>query len=75
MSQLCQTPLTSRMYWEPKFAETQGFPKPEASLPMGIPGGFFAPPTLFWFGWTAVRTHWISPVLASAMFGLGTSWM
>jgi len=29
---------------------------------------------LFWFGWTANRTHWISPTIASAIFGLADCW-
>lgn len=29
------------------------------------------PVALFWFGWTAERTHWIVPILASALFGFG----
>lgn len=30
---------------------------------------------LFWFAWTANRTHWISPIIASSFFGLGATWM
>ena len=29
---------------------------------------------LFWFAWTANRTSWVSPVVASAFFGLGATW-
>lgn len=30
---------------------------------------------LFWFAWTANRTSWVSPVIASGFFGLGLTWM
>jgi hypothetical protein len=42
---------------------------------MSMVGAFCFPICLFWFGWTANRTHWISPVIASGFFGLGTTWM
>lgn len=42
---------------------------------MFMAAAFCFPICLFWFGWTANRTHWISPVIASSFFGLGTSWM
>lgn len=27
--------------------------------------------SIFWFAWTANRTHWINPVLAASFFGVG----
>lgn len=41
---------------------------------MLIPGSFAFPICLFWFAWTANRTLWISPVIASSFFGLGATW-
>lgn len=44
---------------------------PEYRLPGLIGASFVIPIALFWFGWTAERTHWIVPILASALFGFG----
>lgn len=65
----------NRLYFEPLFLKKRGKVAPEARLPMFMAAAFCFPICLFWFGWTANRTHWISPVIASSFFGLGTSWM
>jgi len=65
----------NRVYFEPKFHKLEGRVKPEMRLPMSMVGAFCFPICLFWFAWTSNRTHWISPVIASGFFGLGTTWM
>jgi len=67
--------LWNRFYFEPLYFKQQGKVKPEARLPMSMLGAFCFPICLFWFGWTANRTSWVSPVIASSFFGLGTTWM
>jgi len=67
--------LWNRFYFEPRFLKHGESLKPEARLPMSMLGAFCFPICLFWFAWTANRTLWISPVIASSFFGLGTTWM
>jgi len=67
--------LWNRFYFEPRYVKHGESLKPEARLPMSMLGAFCFPICLFWFAWTANRTLWISPVIASAFFGLGTTWM
>ncbi|KAL7422081.1 GTPase-activating protein [Cryptotrichosporon argae] len=67
--------LWNRFYFEKTFIEAGGQLKPETRLPMSMLGAFCFPVCLFWFAWTANRTHWISPVIASAFFGVGATWM
>lgn len=43
---------------------------PEERLWPAIPGGFFVPLGLFWYGWTT-HLHWIMPVLGGFWFGIG----
>jgi len=57
-------------YVEPKFNEN-GELKPEYRLPPACVGAFFIPICLFWFGWSAGRTHWIVPIIGSAFFSMG----
>jgi DHA1 family multidrug resistance protein-like MFS transporter len=30
--------------------------------------------SLFWFAWTANKTFWLSPVIATSIFGIGAVW-
>lgn len=49
-----------------------GEPKPEYRLPPLIIGYIFIPVGLFWYGWSAqAKTHWIVPILGTAVLGLG----
>ena len=57
-------------YIEPKFNEN-GELKPEWRLPPSFVGAFCIPICLFWFGWSAGRTHWIMPIIGSAWFSIG----
>lgn len=56
--------------WEPQFVKAKGKLAPEAYLPLSQWGAFCYPICLFWFAWSANRTHWISPVISAAFFGL-----
>jgi DHA1 family multidrug resistance protein-like MFS transporter len=45
---------------------------PEQQLPPSMVGACLIPISLFWFGWTSYASvHWISPILASILFGAG----
>lgn len=47
--------------------------KPEHRLPPLILGAFLLPAGFFWYGWSAAyRTHWIVPIIGSALIGMGT---
>lgn len=36
-------------------------------------GSIFLPISMFWFGWTGTSgVHWISPIIASAFYCIGT---
>ena len=46
--------------------------KPEYRLPPLIPGSFFSPIGLFWYGWSAEKElHWIMPIIGTMWVGLG----
>lgn len=61
-------------YWEPNFVARNGHVTPESYLTLSLFGSFCYPVCLLWFGWSANRTHWISPVIASGVFGLADCW-
>lgn len=45
---------------------------PEERLLLAMIGSIMLPVSLFWFGWSAhYRVHWMSPVMAEAMFSCG----
>lgn len=58
-------------YWylEKQF-DDQGNVEPEKRLMPAMVGCFFVPICLFWFGWSAGRTHWIMPIIGSSFFGV-----
>ena len=58
-------------YTEPQFNE-DGELTPELRLPPAFVGAFALPICLFWFGWSAGRTHWIVPIIGSGLFSVGT---
>ena len=64
-----------RLYFEPRFLKSKGNLRPEERLPMSFLGAFCFPICLFWFGWTANRTSWVSPTIAASFFGIGATWM
>jgi len=55
---------------EPQFDEN-GNISPEKRLPPAIVGAFCIPICMFWFGWSAGRTHWIVPIIGSMWFSVG----
>ena len=59
-----------RFVQEPQFDEN-GNIAPEKRLVPAMFGGIAIPICLFWFGWTAGRTHWILPIIGSAWFSVG----
>lgn len=60
--------------WEPQYIEAKGRLVPEAYLPLSLWGAWCYPICLFWFAWSANRTHWASPMIASGLFGLADCW-
>jgi hypothetical protein len=47
-------------------------PKPEKRLELCIISGWSLVIAMFWFGWTSYSSiHWISPVLAGGLIGVG----
>lgn len=66
--------LWSYYSWEPKFVAAKGELAPEAYLPLSLYGAFCYPICLFWFAWTANRTSWVSPTIATGIFGLADCW-
>jgi len=51
--------------------ENGGF-KPEHRLEFMAYGAFIVPIGLFWYGWAVeAKVHWISPILATAVYGIG----
>ncbi|KAF7718170.1 MFS-type Multidrug transporter [Penicillium ucsense] len=53
-------------------AEKKGGMKPEYRLPPMIPGSFFVPISLFFYGWSAYyKTHWIVPIIGTSFLGIG----
>lgn len=57
-------------YVEPQ-SNAAGELKPEKRLPAAFVGAFCIPICLFWFDWSAGRTHWIMPIVGSAWFSIG----
>jgi MFS family permease len=53
-------------------ARNGGSPKPEYRLPMLFAGAVLIPVSLFMYGWTAEKkVHWIVPIIATAILGMG----
>ncbi|KAK6908285.1 hypothetical protein I203_102286 [Kwoniella mangroviensis CBS 8507] len=48
-------------------------PAPETRLPTAFIGAFCFPTCVLWFAWTAIRCHWIAPVLSGIPFGMGST--
>lgn len=47
-------------------------PRPEKRLELCVISSFSLVIAMFWFGWTSYASiHWISPVLAGALIGVG----
>ncbi|KAG8629185.1 hypothetical protein KVT40_003050 [Elsinoe batatas] len=59
-----------RFVQEKQFDEN-GNIQPEKRLIPAMFGCFAIPICLFWFGWSAGRTHWIVPIIGSGWFSLG----
>ncbi|KAF2150202.1 MFS general substrate transporter [Myriangium duriaei CBS 260.36] len=51
--------------------DANGNIQPEKRLIPAMVGCFAIPICLFWFGWSAGRTHWIVPIIGSAWFSVG----
>ena len=66
--------LWNRLYFEKKYQQNNHKVSPEDRLPMAMAAAFCFPISLFWFAWSANRTHWICPVLSAIAFGMGTTW-
>ncbi|WVW85397.1 hypothetical protein I302_107435 [Kwoniella bestiolae CBS 10118] len=48
-------------------------PKPEKRLELCVISGWSLVIAMFWFGWTSYSSiHWISPVIAGTLIGVGT---
>ncbi|WVQ95147.1 hypothetical protein IAU59_002241 [Kwoniella sp. CBS 9459] len=48
-------------------------PKPEKRLELCVISGWSLVIAMFWFGWTSYSSiHWISPVIAGGLIGVGT---
>jgi len=55
-----------------KWKAGSGEMKPEYRLLPMIPGAFFIPVGLFWYGWAAeAKTHWIVPIIGTGFLGFG----
>ncbi|WWC72328.1 uncharacterized protein I206_106290 [Kwoniella pini CBS 10737] len=67
--------IWNKLYFEKVYDETNHQVPPEARLPMSMAAAFCFPISLFWFAWSANRTHWIVPIISAAFFGMGTTWM
>ncbi|KAM0792603.1 hypothetical protein ACM66B_005264 [Microbotryomycetes sp. NB124-2] len=68
----------NRVYFVTRFraAEREGRTlAPEHRLPPAFVGSVCYPICLFWFGWSANRTSWVAPVIATSFFGIGTTLM
>lgn len=71
----CTGLTRGRYQFEPMFVKTKGKFLPEKRLGITIYGALLFPVTMFWFAWSAVRVHWISPVLAGTLWTSATDWM
>lgn len=50
-----------------------GTMKPEYRLPPLVVGAYFIPAGLFMYGWSAqYKTHWIVPIIGTALIGIGS---
>ncbi|WWC64926.1 uncharacterized protein I303_107540 [Kwoniella dejecticola CBS 10117] len=67
--------IWNKLYFEKVYTETRHQAPPEARLPMSMAAAICFPVSLFWFAWSANRTHWIAPVISAVFFGMGTTWM
>ncbi|WWC95034.1 hypothetical protein V866_001886 [Kwoniella sp. B9012] len=67
--------IWNKLYFEKVYNHTNHNAPPEARLPMSMAAAICFPVSLFWFAWSANRTHWIVPVLSAVAFGMGTTWM
>ncbi|KAF2106212.1 putative MFS multidrug transporter [Lophiotrema nucula] len=57
-----------------KVLAVDGAFKPEYRLPPLIPGAYFIPVGLFWYGWSAAKqTHWIVPIIGTVWVGIGSN--
>lgn len=67
-SLLCKTTLDRYI----KRRTKRGNMRPEHRLPPTIFAGLVIPIGLLWYGWTVERrTHWIAPIIGTAILGLG----
>ncbi|CAN6626991.1 probable drug/proton antiporter Yhk8p [Trichomonascus vanleenenianus] len=56
-------------------ANNNGISEPEMRLPQMCIGGMVVPIGLFFFGWTIYPSvHWMAPIVAGGVFGLGCNW-
>ncbi|WVF68833.1 hypothetical protein IAT40_003606 [Kwoniella sp. CBS 6097] len=67
--------IWNKFYFEKEYEKNNHKVSPEARLPMSMAAAICFPVSLFWFAWSANRTHWIAPVLSAVVFGMGTTWM
>ncbi|GFZ43309.1 hypothetical protein JCM24511_01029 [Saitozyma sp. JCM 24511] len=65
----------NRVAYEGMCKRVHGHIEPEKTLTMSLPGAVVLPVAIFWFGWTANRTHWLSPVFAAGLFGFVIDWL
>ena len=69
IGQFFYTYLTNRSYR--RHMEKNDF-KPEHRLEFMAFGAFIVPIGLFWYGWTVqAKVHWMSPIMATAVYGFG----
>ncbi|KAI9809372.1 MAG: hypothetical protein M1827_006884 [Pycnora praestabilis] len=55
-----------------KKKSAKGEMKPEYRLPPMLPGAFFIPIGLFWYGWSADKqAPWIVPIIGTSFIGIG----
>jgi hypothetical protein len=60
---------------EKAIAANVGASEPEMRLPQLCVGGIIVPISLFMFAWTIYPSvHWIVPIIASTIFGMGCYW-
>ena len=62
-----------RWIWCREFDRTEGHISPEKRLQPAFVGALCLPACLFWFAWSSGRTHWMAPVVSTAIFGVGAS--
>ncbi|KAF4549272.1 Caffeine resistance protein-like protein 3 [Elsinoe fawcettii] len=65
-------PFFAYLYFiQEKQFDENGNIQPEKRMIPAMFGGFAIPICLFWFGWSAGRTHWIMPIIGSGFFSIG----